>query len=168
MMEHILPLYLAGLVGSVGMDLISPLAERMGYRTGVTIPLIGRWFIGLWHGEIGHADISRTPPRPYESLTGWLFHYLIGGGAVALLFLPLLWLCDYAALPLGPLPWFAFGLFTSLLPWLLLMPAFGWGLFGRRAPEGARPLIASPLNHLGYGLGLWLGLYLEQHLFHLG
>ncbi|MDH5785503.1 MAG: DUF2938 domain-containing protein [Chromatiales bacterium] len=160
MMEFILPLYLAGLVGSLGMDLISPLAERLGYRTGVTMPLIGRWFIGLFSGRFFHADIRHTPVQQHENLVGWLFHYFIGGGAVALLFLPILWAGDYAVLPSSPLPWVAFGLFTSFLPWLLLMPSYGWGLFGMLGPNGSKPLIASPLNHLGYGVGLWAGINL--------
>lgn len=151
-------LYLAGLVGSVGMDLISPLAERMGYRTGVTIALIGRWCRALFGGKLLHADIRLEPPHRHELLIGWLFHYLIGGGAVALLFAPWLWLSGATQLPTTPLPYLLFGLATSALPWLILMPSYGWGVFGRNAPPGSRPLIASPLNHLGYGIGVWLAV----------
>ena len=164
MMELILPLYIAGLIGSVGMDLISPVADRLGYRTGVSMPLIGRWFINLFSGRYLHDDIRHTPSRRYENRVGWLFHYLIGGGAVALMFLPLLWLAGITTLPLSPLPWIAFGLLTSFLPWLLLMPSYGWGWFGRRGPEGTKPLIASPLNHLGYGIGLWIGVITQHYL----
>ncbi len=163
MMELILLLYLAGLIGSVGMDLISPLAERLGFRTGVTIPLIGRWFTNLWKGKFIHSDIHNTPSRQHENLVGWLFHYLIGGGAVALLLLPFIWLGGYTVLPLNPFPWIIFGLLTSFLPWLLLMPSYGWGWFGQHGPQGAKPLIASPLNHLGYGFGLWVGVSLENY-----
>jgi hypothetical protein len=157
MSSTIVTLYLAGLFGSLGMDLISPLAERQGYRTGVTIALIGRWFIGILSGTLLHTDIRQSPPCKHEVLTGWLFHYLIGGGAVALLLLPWLWQSEVTQLPTAPLPYLLFGLATSALPWLILMPSFGWGWFGRHAPAGSRPLIASPLNHLGYGIGLWLG-----------
>ncbi len=160
MITNLLTLYLAGLVGSLGMDLISPLADRLGFRTGVTIPLIGRWFIALLSGRLHHADIRQAPAHPREALAGWVFHYLIGGGVVALLALPLIG----DTIPTDAVTWIGFGLITSVLPWLILMPAFGWGLFGHRGPEGARPLIASPLNHLGYGLGIWLALMAQSAL----
>jgi hypothetical protein len=153
-------LYLAGLFGSLGMDLISPLAERLGYRTGVTMPLIGRWFIALFSGKFLHTDIRQTPAHSHETLAGWLFHYLIGGGAIALLFLPYLWLSGASQPPTSITPYLVFGLATSALPWLILMPSFGWGWFGRHAPAGSKPLIASPLNHLGYGIGIWAGVSL--------
>lgn len=164
MSEQIVTLYLAGLIGSAGMDLISPLAERLGYRTDVTMPLIGRWFIALFTGKFVHTDIRQTAYCRHETLAGWLFHYLIGGGAVALLFLPWLWLSGTSQLPTEITPYIIFGLLTSALPWLILMPSYGWGLFGRTGPQGARPLIASPLNHLGYGIGIWAGVSLMQSL----
>lgn len=163
MMELILPLYLAGLIGSVGMDLISPLADRLGYRTGVTMPLIGRWFVGMFSGHFHHDDIRQATIHRRENLVGWLFHYFVGGGAVALLFLVVIWVGDYSTLPLNPLPWIIFGLLTSFLPWLLLMPSYGWGWFGHRGPRGTKPLIASSLNHLGYGFGLWVAVSLENY-----
>ncbi len=163
MSDHLVALYIAGLAGSAGMDLISPLASRMGFRTGVTMPLIGRWFIGLCSGRLRHYEIRNTPAQRHENLIGWLFHYLIGGGSVALLFLPWLWLSGASQLPGTITPYILFGLLTSLLPWLVLMPSYGWGLFGRHGPQGTRPLIASPLNHLGYGIGIWLAVLTEKH-----
>lgn len=162
MIDLIAPLYLAGLIGSLGMDLISPLASRLGFTTGVTMPLIGRWFIGLFAGNFMHADIRDRSPHKHEEIIGWLFHYLIGGGAVALLFMPWLWINGTTQLPTTPLPYLLFGLATSTLPWLILMPSYGWGLFGHRAPAGCKPLIASPLNHIGYGIGIWVGISLLQ------
>jgi hypothetical protein len=47
-----------------------------------------------------------------------------------------------------------FGLATSLLPWFVLLPSFGWGLFGRRGPRGSNALLASTLSHIPYGLGV--------------
>lgn len=52
----------------------------------------------------------------------------------------------------------AWGLATTLLPWLILFPAFGWGFFGVRAPQGRRPLILPTVSHLVYGLGLGIVL----------
>jgi hypothetical protein len=50
------------------------------------------------------------------------------------------------------------GLATTLLPWFFLFPAFGWGLFGVRAPKGTRPLISPAVSHVFYGLGLGIVL----------
>lgn len=164
MLNNLITLYLAGLVGSIGMDLISPLASRLGFHTGVTMALIGRWFIDLFSGRFIHPDIRNSAVHKNEVFVGWLFHYLIGGGAVALLLVPWLWLSGTTQLPDSPLPYLLFGLATSALPWLILMPSYGWGLFGQHAPAGCKPLIASPLNHLGYGIGIWAGVTLIKQL----
>ena len=50
------------------------------------------------------------------------------------------------------------GLVTTLLPWLILYPGYGWGLFGLRASRNAIPLIATPVAHMLYGLGLGIVL----------
>ncbi|MDD2776686.1 MAG: hypothetical protein PHU06_12080, partial [Gallionella sp.] len=41
-----------------------------------------------------------------------------------------------------------------LLPWLVLLPSFGWGVLGRRAPKGSNALLASTLSHIPYGFGV--------------
>ena len=47
-----------------------------------------------------------------------------------------------------------FGLATSLLPWFILLPSFGRGLFGRRGPRGSNALLADMVSHVAYGLGV--------------
>jgi hypothetical protein len=88
-----------------------------------------------------------------ELAAGWLFHY-VTGGSVALSY-PLLHLAFRASLPeyhfIHALLW---GLATTLLPWVILYPAFGWGFFGAKAPKGTRPLLSATVAHLLYGLGL--------------
>ena len=146
--------YAGGLVGAVLMDITETLAARAGISSGVSVSLVGRWALGLLRVQWAHADIARSPAQPGEMRAGWAFHLLIGGGGVALLYAALLEAMG-CTLPAHRL-WggVAFGLATSLLPWLLLLPAFGWGWFGRRGPGGANALLASPLSHLPYGLGV--------------
>ncbi len=55
-----------------------------------------------------------------------------------------------------------FGLATSVLPWFILLPSFGWGLFGWRGSQGSKALLASTLSHLPYGLGVGAMLTLEN------
>jgi hypothetical protein len=146
--------YVGGIVGAVLMDVTETLAARAGLTSGVNVALVGRWALGLLHGQWTHADIARSPARPGEVRAGWAFHLLIGGGGVALVYAALLQAtgCTLAAHRL----WggVAFGAATSLLPWLLLLPAFGWGWFGRRGPRGSNALWASTVSHLPYGLGV--------------
>lgn len=146
--------FLGGILGAVLMDATETAMAKVGIRSGVDAALVGRWFLGLTRGQWTHADIRTTPSMPGETGLGWAFHVLVGGGGVALIY-PAVLLATGLPSPDQPmLAGLAFGLVTSLLPWLLLLPAFGWGWFGRRGPEGANALLASPLSHIPYGLGV--------------
>jgi hypothetical protein len=148
--------FLGGLVGAVLMDVTETWAARVGISSGVTVALVGRWFLFLLKGQVRHANILTSPVQPREIKAGWIFHFLIGGGAVALLY-PLFFMLAGRPLPAEPLlGGVVFGLATSLLPWFILLPSFGWGLFGRRGPKGANALLASTLSHVPYGLGIGL------------
>jgi len=146
--------YAGGFVGAVLMDITETLAARAGLTSGVSVALVGRWALGLLRGQWVHADIARSPARAGEVPMGWAFHLLVGGGGVALLYAAWLQAAGWT-LPAHRL-WggVAFGAATSLLPWLLLLPAFGWGWFGRRGPQGSNALLASTVSHLPYGLGV--------------
>jgi hypothetical protein len=145
--------YVGGIVGAVLMDITETFAARVGLTSGVNVALVGRWALGLPLGQWAHADIARSPARPGEVRTGWAFHFLIGGGGVALLYAALVHAAGFN--PIQHL-WggVIFGVATSLLPWLLLLPAFGWGWFGRRGPRGSNALLASTVSHIPYGLGV--------------
>jgi hypothetical protein len=146
--------FVGGIVGAVLMDITETLTARAGLTSGVNVALVGRWALGLLRGQWAHADIARSPARPGEVRAGWTFHLLVGGGGVALVYAALLQATG-CTLPARRL-WggVAFGAVTSLLPWLLLLPAFGWGWFGRRGPRGSNALLASTVSHLPYGLGV--------------
>jgi hypothetical protein len=155
--------YFGGIVGALLMDITETLAARAGLTSGVSVALVGRWALGLLRGQWAHADIARSPTRPGEVRMGWAFHFLIGGGGVALLYA--VWLQTVGwTVPVQRL-WggVAFGAATSLLPWLLLLPAFGWGCFGRRGPPGSNALLASVVSHLPYGLGVGAVTALGAH-----
>ena len=55
-----------GIVGAVLMDITKTLAARAGLASGVSVALVGRWALGLLHGQWAHADIARSPARPGE------------------------------------------------------------------------------------------------------
>lgn len=153
-MNRFILAFAGGLVGAVLMDLTETVAARSGLTSGVTVSLVGRWALGLLRGQWAHADIARSPARPGEARMGWAFHLLVGGGGVALVYAAILAFAGETS-PVQQL-WggLAFGAVTSLLPWLLLLPAFGWGWFGRRGPRGSNALLASLVSHVPYGLGV--------------
>jgi len=153
-MELLVWAFLGGIVGAVLMDLTETYAARFGITSGVSIALVGRWFLGLLRGRLSHADILHSEPFPREVEAGWTFHLLVGGGGVGLIY-PLFFQATGLPLPDRPLlGGVLFGLSTSLLPWFILLPAFGWGVFGRRGPRGSNALLASTLSHIPYGLGV--------------
>lgn len=146
--------YAGGIVGAVLMDITEMLAARVGLTSGVNVALVGRWALGLARGRWAHADIAGSRPRPGEVRMGWAFHFLVGGGGVALMYAAFAPATSMAT-PLHHL-WggVVFGAATSVLPWLVLLPAFGWGWFGRQGPQGSNALLASAVSHVPYGLGV--------------
>jgi hypothetical protein len=156
--------YVGGIVGAVLMDITETLAARVGLTSGVSVALVGRWVLGLLRGQWAHADIARSPARPHEVQTGWAFHFFVGGGGVALLYTAFARAAGFNV-PTHLL-WggVIFGAATSLLPWLLLLPAFGWGWFGRSGPRGSNALLASMISHVPYGLGVGVVMALGSSL----
>ena len=156
--------YVGGIVGAVLMDITETLAARVGLTSGVSVALVGRWVLGLLRGQCAHADIARSPSRPGEVRTGWAFHFLVGGGGVALPYAALVHAAGINAPTHHLWGGVIFGAATSLLPWLLLLPAFGWGWFGRRGPSGSNALLASTVSHIPYGLGVGVVMALGSSL----
>jgi hypothetical protein len=146
--------FLGGIVGAVLMDITESIAARFGLTSGVNVALVGRWALGLTRGQWSHANIARCPDRQGEVLMGWAFHFLVGGGGVALLYAAFVQCAGFTAPTHRLWGGVMFGAVTSLLPWLVLLPAFGWGWFGRRAPKGCNALLSSTVSHVPYGLGV--------------
>ncbi len=156
--------YVGGIVGAVLMDITETLAARAGLTSGVNVALVGRWALGLLRGQWAHADIARSLARPGEVQTGWAFHFLVGGGGVALLYAAFVHAAGFNVTIHHLWGGVIFGAATSLLPWLLLLPAFGWGWFGRRGPRGSNALLASTVSHIAYGLGVGVVMALGSSL----
>ncbi len=153
-MEMFVLAFLGGIVGAVLMDITEIYAARIGIYSGVNPPLIGRWFLNLLHGQFSHPNIINSRAFLYEKLVGKIFHYLVGGGGVALIYPIFIQITGLHVINNHFLAGLLFGLLTSLLPWFVLLPSFGWGIFGRRGPENSNAILASMLSHLPYGLGV--------------
>ena len=149
--RHVL---LIGVLSTLSMDLLTGVA--VGLRLVAPLPpnLVGRWFACVVRMQPFHADIARTTPVNHELLIALLGHYAIGT-VLAMLFV---W-------GTGEVGWtrslgiaLAFGVSTSILPWLLMFPAMGYGFFGLHGPDGTRLLTTSLVTHALFGLGLWTAI----------
>ena len=108
--------YVGGIVGAVLMDITETFAARAGLTSGVNVALVGRWALGLLRGQWAHADIARSPARPGEVRTGWAFHFLVGGGGVALLYAAFVHAAGFNVPAHHRWGGVIFGAATSLLP----------------------------------------------------
>lgn len=156
--------FLAGLAGTYCMDQMGGFAARRGVTTGVDISHVGRWFLGMRHGVFFHADIRKATPADNEVTAGWWFHYLVGGGIVALPYPLLVWVLWGAAPGIQIVSGLLYGVVTLPMLWLVMLPAFGWGWFGKNGPDGARMLLAGVVTHLAYGVGIGLFMTLARAL----
>jgi hypothetical protein len=147
----------AGLVGTLAMDVMSVLATHVGLLAGPVKPsFIGRWGLSVLNGTFRHKNISQTKPFRFETLFGVLLHYSIGV-TLALLYLAL---SSFFGFSISSI-WAAifFGVLTNIFPWFVLFPSYGFGFFGK---SGKGLLFSSFFNHVVYGVGLsvvfWLGV----------
>jgi hypothetical protein len=137
-------------------------------RRGFNIPslsycLLGRWLLHMPGGTFVHRSITAAQHKPYECTLGWLAHYLIGT-AFAVAFM-LLASGDWLERP-TLLPALAFGVVTTLVPFLILQPSLGLGLAASKTPKPNQARLKSLMTHTVYGLGLYVwALLLRPVLF---
>lgn len=137
-------------------DLWALLLKRLGIA-GLNMAMLGRWFGHFFQGQWYHASIAQAQPIAYERILGWLLHYLIGI-VFALLFFALTgpaWLNQPQLMPaLG------FALLTVVCPFFIMQPALGLGFAAAKTAAPGQNRLKSLLNHLLFGLGLYLSAWL--------
>lgn len=157
---------LMGLGATLTFDIGSLFLKYVFKIAPSNICLVGRWLCYMPQGVFVHANIATTPRKTAECLVGWVSHYAIGV-TFAAIFIALVgenWLPHPT-----PLPAIGFGLATVLAPFLIMQPSFGLGLAASRAPNPAQARLRSVLNHLAFGIGLYLfGLLTGQVAMLLG
>lgn len=143
---------LVGAVATVAMDLV---AIAGAVARVFKIPAYGRWFLYGLRGTFRHADIERAPPLKGENALMLPLHYLAG----VLLAVVYLLLLDGLSLGHGSiLMAAAFGVASSAIPFFLMLPSMGYGLFGLRGGRDTFWLRQILVMHLAYGLGLGIGV----------
>ena len=115
--------------------------------------LVGRWFARISGGKIVHSSIQNADPALHEGAIGWTAHYAIGV-VYAVIYLTVLQAHgmspDFASAAL-------FGTATVLAPWFILQPGMGLGVLATKAPKPGRARTMALLNHVVFGVGLFLG-----------
>jgi uncharacterized membrane protein YeaQ/YmgE (transglycosylase-associated protein family) len=148
---------LAGVLGTVVMDLGNLLFSRAGVISRIHVGTLGRWAGGWTRGRFRYGHPSEMEEITHEVLYGFVTHYSIGVG------LAVLYVLGWDLLvggPASPLWAVAYGVVTTVAPWFLTYPSVGFGALGMRSPEGLKAPISSLVNHLFYGLGIAAGIAL--------
>ena len=144
-----------GLIATVTMDALNGGATKLRLIATLSPHSLGRWFASVARGRPVVKDINQMPPIKHEMVIAVSGHYAIG---VTLALVYLLTTSSLGLTPRNPITALAFGVCTNVLPWLLMFPAMGYGVFGAHGPIGTRLFQSSLVNHLFYGVGLWLGV----------
>jgi Protein of unknown function (DUF2938) len=117
------------------------------------ICLVGRWLLYLPAGIFRHSNIHSASPKDKECIVGWITHYMIGI-AFATMFVAFAgndWLRHPTLIPA-----IVFGVITVLAPFFILQPALGFGFAASKTPNPAQARLRSLMNHIMFGVGLYL------------
>lgn len=156
-MDLVLAAVVAGVLGTVAMDLGNLLFARVGLILRIDLGMIGRMAGGWMRGRFRYGHPSEMGEIGNERLYGFLTHHAIGVGLAVLYVLG--WDVWFGG-PASPLWAPVYGVATTVASWFFVYPCVGLGALGMRSPDGLRAPMSSLGNHSFYGLGLGVGLVL--------
>ena len=160
--RYILGAALIGLGATLLIDLWALFLRRGFGVPSLSYCLLGRWVLHM-PGTFIHRSIAAAQPRRHECAAGWAAHYLIGI-VFALMFVLLVserWLERPTLLPAV-----AFGIVTTLVPYLVMQPSLGLGIAASKTPKPNQARLKSLATHAVFGAGLYLwALPLSRMLF---
>jgi uncharacterized membrane protein YeaQ/YmgE (transglycosylase-associated protein family) len=145
----------AGVLGTLVMDLGNLLLARSGIISKIDVGMIGRMAAGWTRGRFRYGHPSDMDEIANEVLYGFVTHYSIGVG------LAVPYVLGWDLLvggPASPVWAVAYGVATTAASWFFVYPSMGFGVFGRRSPDGLRASLSPLANHLFYGLGMAIGI----------
>jgi uncharacterized membrane protein YeaQ/YmgE (transglycosylase-associated protein family) len=150
-MDLVLAGVVAGVLGTLMMDSLNLLFARTGTLSKIDVGMIGRMAVGWARGRFRYGHPSEMEQVANEKLYGYITHYTIGVGLAVPYVLGWKLLVGGPASPAWAL---AYGVATTVASYFFVFPSMGFGLFGRRSPEGIRAPLSSLANHLFYGMGM--------------
>ena len=123
---------------------------------------VGRWIGNFPKGKFLHNKIQDTPAIQHELILGWTVHYLIG---ISFAFvLVIVYGTDWLDEP-KILPAIIIGIITSVAPFFIMQPAFGFGIASSKLPSPNLLRLKSLGTHLIYGIGLYVSAVLLNQYF---
>lgn len=149
----------AGLLGTLVMDSLNYFFARTGVISKIDVGMIGKMAAGWTRGRFSYRHPDEVEQIANEKLFGFVAHYTIGV-ALAVPFV-----LGWNALIEGPASprWaLAYGLSTTAASYFLVFPSMGFGMCGRRSPDGVKAPLSALANHLFYGAGLAVGIAVMQ------
>jgi hypothetical protein len=144
---------LIGLGATFTTDLWALFLKRVFKIAAPNYCLVGRWLRYMPEGIFKHSSIAAMPQKSAECLAGWIAHYMIGI-IFAMAFVAFVgndWLQHPALIPA-----IVFGVFTVLMPFFIMQPAFGLGLAASKTPNPTQARFRSLMNHTVFGVGIYL------------
>src|SRR4029078_1221066 len=128
-----------GVLSTLSMDVLTGISTWLKLVAPLPPNLVGRWFASVARAQLIHGDISRSSPANYELFLALPVHYAIRTVLAALF----VWGTSALGWPRRLAMSIAFWLCISVLPWVLMFPAMGYGFFGAHGPDGTRLFVSS-------------------------
>jgi len=145
---------LIGLGATLTTDLWALFLNRAFKIPAPNYCLVGRWLRTMPEGIFRHgSNIAFAPQKSAECTVGWIAHYMIGI-TFAIAFVALAgnnWLQHPTLIPA-----IIFGVVTVLMPFFIMQPSFGLGLAASKTSNPAQARLRSLMNHIAFGVGLYL------------
>jgi hypothetical protein len=123
----------------------------------IDVAMIGRMSAGWASGRFRYGHPSEMEQVANEMLYGYVTHYTIGVGLAVPFVLG--WNLLVGG-PVSPVWALAYGIATTVASLFFVFPSMGFGVCGRRSPDGIKAPLSSLANHLFYGVGLAAGVAL--------
>ena len=144
---------LIGLGATLTTDLWALFLNRAFKIPAPNYCLVGRWLRTMPEGIFRHSNIAFAPQKSAECTVGWIAHYMIGI-TFAIVFVALAgntWLQHPTLIPA-----IIFGVVTVLMPFFIMQPSFGLGFAASKTSNPAQARLRSLMNHIAFGVGLYL------------
>ena len=156
-MNIILTGVIAGVLGTLAMDLLNHFFARFGLISKIDVATIGRMATGWLRGRFCYEHPNEMEQISNEILNGYLAHYIIGVS----LALPFVFGWNLlVGEPASPIWAIIYGVGTTAASWFFVYPSMGFGVFGRKSPDGIKAAFSSLSNHLFYGIGFAVSIAL--------